>query len=74
MRTDDYWVALLVRQANEVDEASESLIDARDEGGDVETAAAIFRQALQVYKSTLEVCPLDAIASVASRSVRATHG
>lgn len=71
MRSDHEWLRLLERQASDLDACSDYLFACREAGSGVEDARAAFSQALQLYRGTLEVCPLRLVGQFAgSRCLR----
>lgn len=71
MRSDHEWLRLLERQAADLDACSDYLYACREAGTGVDEARGAFSQALQLYRGTLEVCPLHLVLQFAgSRRLR----
>lgn len=65
MRSDHEWLLLLERQASLLDSATDYLYACREAGTGADEARALFAQALQVYRASLEVAPLHVVGQFA---------
>lgn len=67
MRSDHEWLLLLERQASLLDSCTDYLYACREAGTGVEDARSMFNQSLQMYRATLEACPLHLVGQFARR-------